>query len=258
MIKSLKRFLIKIARFFIGSILLLEKTYNRRGDKNHNETESIQETLNGKKVEGIEVLKNSNQDKPLKLPPAMRAGLRAKVADRMKQGPEFRKRILVDVLAKKQQHNEPQYLSIDKREETMRTAQQMTDQPVSWKEIDKQIDRSFKNHNRNNPKCDFKSFDWTKLTKSELDTLYHQIIDKALENYEYRLHVLFKWKINYEEFHHRAARSLAIRIRREEQRMKKHDIIGAYFKKRWDNLTPEEVEANRKWIIEQGKHRNPN
>ncbi|MEC3966787.1 hypothetical protein [Flagellimonas halotolerans] len=132
------------------------------------------------------------------------------------------------------------------------------EQPFSWRKIDEQIGQSFKIHNQKNPNCDYKSFDWTTLTKKELDTLYHQIIDKALENYEYRLYVLFRWKINHEQFHNRAAASLATRIRQEEQRMKKHDIISTYFKKRWANMTPEEVEADRKWIIEQGRLRTPN
>lgn len=143
-------------------------------------------------------------------------------------------------------------------EEKQATIKKWQESPTDWKEIDNQIDESFRVHGQKNPNKKFKSFDYNTLTRKELDTLYHQIIDKAVENYEYRVHVLFKWKINHEQFHYRAAASLATRIRREEKRMKKHDIIGVYFKKRWANMTPEEVEADRNWIRDQGNLRNPN
>lgn len=208
MIKSIKRFLINLARYCIRSILWVIRTYKGLNNKSNIAKDSLQtKSFASKKV------------------------------------------------------TEPKYLTEAHRKNSEAAMKQITkwqEQPFSWKKIDGQIDQSFKINNQKNPNSDYNSFDWTTLTKNELDTLYHQIIDKALENYEYRLYVLFKWKINHEEFNDRAARSLAIRIRREEQRMKKHDIIGTYFKKRWANMSPEGVEADRKWIIEQGRLRNPN
>ncbi|MBW8243042.1 hypothetical protein K1F50_09545 [Muricauda oceani] len=147
------------------------------------------------------------------------------------------------------------------------TIKKWQESPTDWIKMDKLAQEHFKEHGQkrssnngsgNSQKKLKDTFDYTSLTRKELDILYHQIIDKAIENYEYRLHVLFKWKINHEQFHYRAGASLATRIRREEQRMKKHDIIGVYFKKRWANMTPEEVEADRNWIRDQGDLRNPN
>ncbi|WP_108244873.1 hypothetical protein [Muricauda brasiliensis] len=208
MVKSIKRFLIKIALHGIRSILWVIKVHKERNDKSRIPQEHIQNKT-----------------------------------------------------VQYQEKNEPQYLSEAHKKSSMdkqATIKGWQESPTDWKEIDDQIDESFRVHGQKNPNKKFKSFDYNTLTRKELDTLYHRIIDKAIENYEYRLHVLFIWKINHEQFHYRAAASLATRIRREEQRMKKHDIIGSYFKKRWANMTSEEVEADRKWMVNQGRFRNSN
>lgn len=279
MTKYLLWFFVQIARFGIKSILWVIYQFRRRNEKYRInkkvmlKNEAAQNIDNKKKV--TEMTEAKITDRASNLTETQRAKIQAHLN-----------------LSKKQQQSKPQYLSeahkknseaaMDQiakwqanpptteqalerqriREEydqkALKAVQELSKRSVSRDEIDRQIDESFKVHGQKNPNTRFNSFDWTTLTKNELDELYHQIIDKALENYEYRLHVLFKWKINHEEFHYRAVRSLAIRIRREEQRLKKHQTIGDYFEKRWANMTPEEAKADRQWILDQGRLRNLN
>lgn len=226
MIKSIKRFLINLARYYIRSILWLIRTYKGLNDKSNIAKHSFQtKSFASKKV-----------NEPKYLTEAHRKNSEAAMRYQNSLNPSE-----IDWEKEKER----------KKKNARNDLPIFTDQETEPVIISNIVDN-------NGPKQNIESFDWTTLTKNELDALYHQIIDKALENYEYRLHVLFKWKINHEEFHHRAARSLAIRIRKEEERLKKHQIIGKYFEKRWANMAPEEVEADRKWIIEQGRLRNPN
>ena len=226
MIKSIKRFLINLARYCLRSILWVIRTYKGLNDKSNIAKDSFQtKSFASKKVTEPKYMTEAHRKNS-------EAGMRY------------------------QNSLNPSKIDWKKEKERQKNNARkdspiFTDQETEPFIISNIVDN-------NEPEQSIDSFDWTTLTKKELDTLYHQIIDKALENYEYRLYVLFKWKINHEEFNYRAARSLAIRIRREEQRMKKHDIIDTYFKKRWANMTPEEVEADRKWMIDQGKLRNPN
>lgn len=82
------------------------------------------------------------QEKPLKLPSAMRAGLKAKVADRMKQDPQFRKRVEQMAESKKQQQSEPQYLTEAHRknsEAAMKYLNSLNPSEIDWeKEIERQ------------------------------------------------------------------------------------------------------------------------
>ncbi|MBO0331136.1 hypothetical protein [[Muricauda] lutisoli] len=249
MIKSIKRFLIKIARFCIKSFLWVIRMYRGRNDKSCTSKYSIQP----------KPFANKEGNKPKYLNEAHRKSEEAKGKYLASLNPSE-----IDWKKEKERQkinaidDSPQKVHESSKKSKSEISLMSMSEHREW--FNKEAARLEKEQY---PPNDIEAtqphpFDYTKLTKKELDTLYHQIIDKALENYEYRFYVLFKWKINHEQFHYRAAASLATRIRREEQRMKKHDIIGAYLKKRWANMTPEGVEANREWIRDQGKLRNPN
>ncbi len=64
-----------------------------------------------------------------------------------------------------------------------------------------------------NPNEGYEDFDWSTLSKKELDKLYHSIIDHAMKDNWYKIFVMHKWNISAMEFHNRAVKSLAVRIR---------------------------------------------
>ncbi len=84
---------------------LTQEHFNQHGQKNPNKksnqidrANNLTETQRAKIQAHLNLTKK--QQKPLKLTPAMRAGLRAKIADRVKKDPEFKKRVLDDIEAK--------------------------------------------------------------------------------------------------------------------------------------------------------------
>lgn len=64
----------------------------------------------------------------------------------------------------------------------------------------------------------YEDFDWSSLSKWELDKLYHAIIDHGLKDPRYLTYVLHKWNISAYEFYQRAEKSYAIRNKRNKKK----------------------------------------
>jgi hypothetical protein len=92
MINSLKKLFFKIIYNSNRPILWVIRYYKRQSHASSNYVESIQNEV-------AECPDNKWANLP-KLPSAMRAGLRAKIADRVKKDPEFKKRVLDGIEAK--------------------------------------------------------------------------------------------------------------------------------------------------------------
>lgn len=101
-------------------------------------------------------------------------------------------------------------------------------------------------------------FDYTQLSKSELGELYHKIIDAALVNHGYKLHVLRKWNISHEEFHQRALASIATRKQEKDKKLEVKIIVLEYLVKRYANMSNEEAEREWKHLKAEVDYRNPN
>jgi len=90
-----------------------------------------------------------------------------------------------------------------------------------------------------------KQFDYSEWSKSELDQLYHDIINTARNNPEYRRYVMKKWNIGIEEFWKRAMAVKMKDIRKEIKRKLCRDMVVKYFQDRHNNMT--DLEADREW-----------
>ena len=101
-------------------------------------------------------------------------------------------------------------------------------------------------------------FDYTQLSKSELGELYHKIIDAALENYRYKLHVLQKWNISHEEFNSRAIASLAIRKQEKNRKLEVKKIVLEYLRKRYETMSNEDADREWKHLKAEVEYRNLN
>jgi hypothetical protein len=101
-------------------------------------------------------------------------------------------------------------------------------------------------------------FDYTQLTKSELGELYHKIIDAALVNYGYKLHVLQKWNISHEEFHRRALSSKALRKQEKDKKLEVKKVVLEYLVKRYKTMPSEEAEREWKHLRAEVAYKNPN
>ncbi|GGW37246.1 hypothetical protein [Arenibacter certesii] len=101
-------------------------------------------------------------------------------------------------------------------------------------------------------------FDYTQLSKSELGELYHKIIDAALENNGYKLHVLQKWNISQEEFHRRSLASIAIRKREKDRKLEVKKVVLEYLRKRYETMSNEDAEREWKHLKAEVEYRNPN
>ncbi len=104
-----------------------------------------------------------------------------------------------------------------------------------------------------NPNEGYEDFDWSTLSKKELDKLYHSIIDHAMKDNWYKIFVMHKWNISAMEFHNRAVKSLAVRIRSKNNKIKKDKIIAEGILKYCERL-PGNPDDNYRYLRNQVLH----
>ncbi len=101
-------------------------------------------------------------------------------------------------------------------------------------------------------------FDYSQCTKSELEELYHKIIDTALENFDYKIYVLRKWNIGHAEFRRRALASIKLRNKKRDRELEVRKVVLEYLSNRYKTMTDEDAEIEWAHLKAEVNHRNPN
>lgn len=100
--------------------------------------------------------------------------------------------------------------------------------------------------------------DYSEWSKSELSTLYNQIILTARENPEYRRYVRNKWNLSIEEFWKISLKVKMKEIREELKKERYRRKAIEFLVKRWEGMTDEEADREFADLKSEVEYKNPN